>query len=62
MVNYGYLGTGIMVILISSIFFFGSFGFVDQNNEFTIGGFGLFVGGIVGYIISIYVIARGLTE
>jgi hypothetical protein len=46
--------------VISSIFFFGSFGFVDQDGAFTIGGFALFIGGIAGYCMTVYAVVKSL--
>lgn len=60
MVNWGILGSVVLGVIISSIFFFSSFGFVDENNAFTLGGFALFIGGIGGYVACIYVLVRGL--
>lgn len=60
MADSGVIITVIIGFIVSSIFFFSSFGFVDENHAFTIGGFGLFIGGIAGYIISVYVLIKGL--
>jgi len=59
MVNWQYFFVAGVGIIISLFFFFASFGFLDENGAYTIGGFGLFIGAIAGFAISIYVIVKG---
>ena len=62
MVNWQYVGSGAITILIGLFFIFGSFTQVDNNNSFTIGGFGLFVGGITGLVIGVIIGVIGFSK
>lgn len=62
MVNWQAVGSGVIMIIIGFLFFFSSFLFVDDNNSFTIGGFGLFVGGITGVVIGIIFAVAGFSK
>lgn len=53
MVNTQVLGKFVIYVIVSTFVLIGSFQFVDENNALTLGGFLLFIGSLIGYVISI---------
>ena len=62
MVNWGILGGAGLTFIISLVFFFSSFSYVDAENNFTTGGLVLFVAGLFGFIFSIFLVYRGVSD
>lgn len=52
MVNWGVVGLGGLVVLISLIFLGSSFNFVDDNGAYNLGGFALFCASMGGFFAS----------